>query len=171
MKKTSFENLELYRLKHDVFSLIFKIRSSLEIIAESEREFSSIAMESTLKLERVLERLFFLDLLLRGKYAHKQDVFNPASVVAQAFGEESFPTCEMSSDQTLFSKAVDALRDVFEGKTELRFGKNRVDIKGNILQDKELDRFNLNFAELLLSKINVRFKAESSKIKIEWGRF
>jgi hypothetical protein len=106
----SFENLEFYRLKHDAFSLIFKVRSSLEILKDYESELGEIALDSILRLEKLLDRLFLADRVLRHAYSLKREAFNPAQVVAQVLKSTAPPPeLEVEADPFLFLKATESV--------------------------------------------------------------
>jgi len=60
--------MKLSDLSHDVFSLLFKVKGSLEILSSFEPQVGKIALGNVNELEKVLKRLFILLRLKNGEY-------------------------------------------------------------------------------------------------------
>ncbi len=168
-EKRLVKEVELYRLKHDTFSLLFKIKSSLEILGTQEKEFSTIALESLSELEKLLDRLFLLDKVLRGEYRIRKEPLYPCSLAAQVFCVNPSPSEPMEGDNFLFTKALEAIKDTLKGEWRLRCSQNSLILEGSN-PNSEIESFYVNFCLLLLSKINVNLQVRLPKIEIRWGK-
>ena len=157
---------ELHRLKHDVFSLLFKIKSSLEFADEGE--FKKIALESLEILERVLERIFFVEYMKAGRYISKEEYYDPVHLVGEVFGKPVKGEALLRGDPYLFVKAMGALKDVITELVGIRSRRNSLIIEGSLDISNDIKKFFIAFAEHLLSLQGASLRVDSSKIEIVW---
>ncbi len=157
---------ELYRLKHDVFSLLFKIKSSVELA--DEKEFKEIALENLELLEKVLERIFLIESIKAGRYILKEEGFNPTQLAGEVFGIPLKGESLLRGDPYLFTKALSALKDVIAEPKGLKPERRSLIIEGEMDALNDIKEFFLAFAEHLLSLQNVSVRTHSSKIELVW---
>jgi len=160
----------VHKLKHDVFSLIFKIKSSLEIISEQEKEFTQMALESTELLEKVLDRLFLFERIREGGYSLRKESFNPVLIISEVFGLEVRGETEVESDTYLFTKAIQSIKDLFAEKPDAQVKSGVLILEGEFDLSGDVKRFFFEFARYLLSLMNITLSNDSSKIELRWGR-
>jgi len=158
---------EIYRLKHDLMSLLFKIRSSLEISPPDE-EFINIALENLDLLQKVLERLFLLDRILRGDYRVKEEDIHPYLLVKEVFGLDLKGDHLLKGDPQLFAVALTSLKDILERIDSVKPTDKGVILEGKVRLSTEIDGFFLEFSREILSIMGVRIGADSSKIELTW---
>ena len=157
---------ELHRLKHDVFSLLFKIKSSVELA--DEEEFKKIALENFELLERVLERIFLVEYIKAGRYTLREGDYNPIQLAGEVFGEPLKGEALLRGDPYLFVKALGALKDTIAEPKGIRSRKDSLIIKGDLDISSDIKEFFLAFAEYLLFLQGASLRVDYSKIEIVW---
>ncbi len=158
-------------VKHEVFSALFKIRSSLEILMEeSDDELLHIAFENTTLLENILKRIFILQSLMEGKHSLKSEEVNPVIVLSNIFGIELNDEHEVETDPYLFEEGIKALKSSFEGKPSINCREEVITLEGKIKEDT-ISAFFLNFATEVLEHGGIKLEREGNKIKLSWERF
>ncbi len=157
---------ELHRLKHDIFSLLFKIKSSVELA--EEEEFRKIALENLELLEKIFERMFLVEYIKAGRYTLREEDYNPIQLTGEVFGKPLKGEALLRGDPYLFLKAMGALKDTITESKRIRPEENSLIIEGDLDTSSDIKEFFLSFAEYLLSLQGVSLRAESSKIEIVW---
>jgi len=153
-------------LKHDVNNLIFKIKTSLQILQEyignSESEISKIlnlSSDSIEKIENVLNRIFLIN-----KIENNQFKFNHINVKKQKIklSERTFIDIkrDVIIDEYLFNQVIAIVKEL--NIKEFSIDSNRAFIKAYIKND--IDKFNLDFIVFILKLFEIDTEVE---IKVE----
>ena len=163
------KDYNLCTLKHDVFSLVFKIKSSLELSAEEE--FRRLALSNLELLERTLERIFLMECIEAGRYRLKRESFNPTLLAGEVFKVHLKGKDNFEGDPLLFAKALSSLKDSIGELKGFREREGSLEILCTLDTSTQLKRFFADFASKILSLQGIKLKIDSSKIEIVWGRF
>ncbi|MDQ7082502.1 MAG: hypothetical protein Q9N34_05740 [Aquificota bacterium] len=107
----------IHRLKHDIFSLLFKIKSSLELLSE-EDELLSIASENLHSLEKVLRRVIILSRLARGEHPFREEETNPCLLVGEVLGTALEEDTLIKTDSSLLIEALYSLKRYPRGELQ-----------------------------------------------------
>ncbi len=155
-------------LKHEVFSILFKIRTSLEILREErDHELLEIAYENTALLEKILKRVFILQSLIEGKHSVKREEINPVTTIGNILGIELSGDERVETDPYLFEEGIKAIKDSFVGKPSVTCGKRLVVLEGKIKEDG-IAGFFLDFAGTALESAGIKLEDGNHKIELSW---
>ena len=149
-----------------MFSLLFKIKFSVELA--DEEEFKKIALENFELLERVLERIFLVEYIKAGRYTLREEDYNPIQLAGEVFGEPLKGEALLRGDPYLFVKALGALKDTIAEPKGIRSRKDSLIIKGDLDISSDIKEFFLAFAEYLLFLQGASLRVDYSKIEIVW---
>ena len=155
-------------VKHEVFSALFKIRTSLEILMEeSDNELLRIAHENTTLLEKILRRVFTLQSLVEGRHSVKREEINPVIVIGNVLGIELGDEQSIETDPYLFEEGIKAIKDSFEDKPSVNCQKGLVVFEGKIKEDR-ISVFFLDFARATLGSAGIKLESGNHKIELSW---
>ncbi len=162
----------LHELKHDLFSLIFKVDSSIDLLCE-EPYFKQVAKENLGLLQRTIKRLVLQDKLKRKVLSYKPESFNPSSTLKEIFKfiEEKEKPGDCHADYNLFTEALSALKESFKDEPKVITYKNRFILTGKTEEHSKLKVFFLEVSQNLLKELGFKFKQEEDFIEVSWEEF
>ncbi len=160
-------NYPIHRLKHDIFSLLFKVKSSLELVSGKD-DLLSIARENILSLEKVLRRVMLLSRLAQGDYSFREEETDICLLIGEILGTSFEEGAIIKTDSSLLTEAFYSLKDILGENYNLSCSKDGFSLEGELNIQSEVERFYLEFFLCVLSCLGMKVKHTGSKIEVRW---
>ncbi len=149
--------MEIYKLKHDINGLIFKLETSLQLIKdelEEENEILSICESSINNLKTLLKVIFAVEKIKSGEYK-----LNLEEITAGEFNHRNIEIQmkKIKADRKLFKLVLEVLEKLPSGKLIIKKDKAVLRCKNPFSQ---IEKFYLDSIILMLNMFEIDAKVE-----------